>query len=41
MASRVPQAANFLKKMDDLFGYGLIEKDDPVMNKWWKSKIPV
>jgi len=40
-ASRMPQAANYLKKMDDLFGYGLIKKNDPEMNKWWKYEIPI
>jgi epoxyqueuosine reductase len=35
-ASKLPKAGGLLKKMDDLFGYGLIRKDDPEMNEWWK-----
>ena len=27
--------------MDDVFGYGLMSKDDPRMNDWWDYDIPI
>jgi len=41
MASRTPQAGALLRLMDDFFSYGLIGKDDPAMNDWWKYKRPI
>lgn len=41
MASHVPQMGTLLRKMDDLFGYGLIDKEEPKMNDWWKYKVPI
>jgi reductive dehalogenase len=41
MASHVPQTGTLLRKMDDLFGYGLIRKADTNMNDWWKYKVPI
>lgn len=41
MASHVPQMGTLLRKMDDLFGYGLIRKADTKMNDWWQYDVPI
>jgi hypothetical protein len=41
VGSRAPWAGSLLRRMDDLFGYGLIRKNDRAMNNWWKYKRPI
>ena len=41
VGARMPKVGAILRKLDDLFGYGLMSKDDPQMNEWWNYNIPV
>jgi epoxyqueuosine reductase len=40
MAAKVPSMANFMVKMDDLFGYGRIT-DGKSIKKWWDMDVPI
>ena len=40
LSSQIPAAGNFLKKMDESFGYGLVKLDSPEMADWWDLDIP-
>lgn len=39
-SAMVPSAGEFLTKMDQAFGYGLIELDSPEQAEWWDLDIP-
>jgi len=41
VGARLPRVGGMLRKMDDLFGYGLMSKDNPRMNDWWDYDIPI
>ncbi|MCP4756985.1 MAG: reductive dehalogenase [Proteobacteria bacterium] len=41
MASRFPRLGWLLRKMDDLFGYNLVDKTDSKMNDWWDFHDPI
>ena len=38
-AAKIPRMANFMVKMDDLFGYGRIT-DGRSIRKWWDMDLP-
>jgi reductive dehalogenase len=40
LASKTPQAGNLLTKLDEAFGYGLVELDSEEMADWWDLDIP-
>jgi hypothetical protein len=39
-SAMVPSAGEFLTKMDQAFGYGLVELDSPEQAEWWDLDIP-
>lgn len=40
MSSQLPQAGSILTKLDDAFGYDIVELDSDEMADWWSLDIP-
>lgn len=40
MSSKLPEAGDLLTKMDQAFGYGLVEPESREAGEWWDLDIP-